>query len=135
MVVRIDFSSLPGHLRNAIVNEISFKNRSKRAPTSDRNEFLDSATDEGNNINIADEVPFAEEKDIHRTYQKIKDALIKKRVGDYVATKHHKDENKVVILKRADAERQGIYHCRHCGMEFNDSIELSVHMRLHYVMT
>jgi hypothetical protein len=82
MVVRVDFSSAPGHLRNAIVNEIGFKNRSKRATTSDRNELLDSAKDEGNNNNIADEVPLVEEIDTHRTYQKIKDALIKKKIGD-----------------------------------------------------
>ena len=71
----------------------------------------------------------------HRIYQKIKDALIKNRIGDYVATKHYKEKDKVVILKREDAERRGIYHCRHYGMEFDDSIGLSVHMRLHYVMT
>jgi len=135
MVVRVDFSSLPGHLRNAIMNEIGFNNRSERVPTSGRSELLDIDKDGGNNNKIADEIPLAEENNTHRTYQKIKDALIKNRIGDYVATKHHKDEDKVVILKRADAERQGIYHCRHCGMEFDDSIELSVHMRLHYVMT
>ena len=91
--------------------------------------------DESNNNHILDEVPLVEENNTHRTYQKIKDVLIKNRISDYVAIKHHKDEDKVVILTRADAERHGIYHCRHCGMEFDDSIELSVHMRLHYVIT
>ncbi|MGI0043350.1 MAG: hypothetical protein ACRD47_06530 [Nitrososphaeraceae archaeon] len=135
MVVRIDISSLPGHLRNAIMNEIGFRYWSEKVPSNNSSEQSGIDKDESKSSDVADEVPLVEENDTHRIYQKIKDALIKNRIGDYVATKHHKDEDKVVILKRADAERQGIYHCRHCGMEFDDTVKLSVHMRLHYVMT
>jgi hypothetical protein len=133
MVVRIDISSLPGHLRNAIMKEIGFKNRSEKVPSSNNSEISDIDKDESKSSNVADEVPLIEENNTHRTYQKIKDALIKNRIGDYVAIKLHK-EDKVVILKRVEAERQGIYHCRHCGMEFDDNIKLSVHLRLHYLM-
>jgi hypothetical protein len=135
MVVRIGFSSLPGHLRNAIMNEIRFKNRSEKVPHMGSSQISNNNKDVNHSTtNIADEVQLVEENNTHKTYQKIKDALIKNRIGDYVAIKHHQDKDKVVILKRADAERHGIYHCRHCGMEFDDSIELSIHMRLHYVM-
>ena len=134
MVVRIDISSLPGHLRNAIMKEIGFKNRSEKVPSSNNSEISDIDKDESKSSNVADEVPLIEENNTHRTYQKIKDALIKNRISDYVAIKLHK-EDKVVILKRVEAERQGIYHCRHCGMEFDDNIKLSVHLRLHYLMT
>jgi hypothetical protein len=44
-----------------------------------RSEPSDITKVEGNNNNIADEVPLAEENDTHKTYQKIKDALIKKK--------------------------------------------------------
>lgn len=37
---------------------------------------------------------------------KIKDALLKNRIGDYVAVTHH-EEDKVAILKRPDAEQTG----------------------------
>jgi hypothetical protein len=133
MVVRIDISSLPGHLRNAIMNEIGLKDRSEKVPTSNSGELSDIDKDESNTNKIADEVRLVEENNTHRTYQKIKDALIKNRIGDYVATKYH-EEDKIVILKRANAEQQGIYHCRHCGMEFDDNVKLGVHMRLHYLM-
>ena len=106
----------------------------KEYPSSNNSEISDIDKDESKSSNGADEVRLVQENNIHRTYQKIKDALIKNRIGDYVAIMLHK-EDKVVILKRIEAERQGIYHCRHCGMEFDDNVKLSVHLRLHYLMT
>jgi hypothetical protein len=135
MVVRIDISSLPGHLRNAVMNEIGFKNRSESLPSSNKSEISEIDKNESKSSSGADEVRLVEENNIHTTYQKIKDTLLKNRIGDYVAIKHHKEKDKVVILKRIEAERQGIYHCRHCGMEFDDNVKLSVHLRLHYLMT
>jgi hypothetical protein len=41
MVVRIDISSLPGHLRKVIMKEIGFKHRSERVPGSSSSEPLD----------------------------------------------------------------------------------------------
>jgi hypothetical protein len=41
MVVRIDISNLPSHLRNALMNEIGFKNRSKSVPSSNKSEIND----------------------------------------------------------------------------------------------
>ena len=134
MVIRIDISSLPGHLRDAVMKEIGFKNRSESVPSSNNGEISDIDKNESKTSIGADEVRIVEENNIHTTYQKIKDTLLKNRIGDYVAIKHHK-EDKVVILKRVEAERQGIYHCRHCGMEFDDNVKLSVHLRLHYLMT
>jgi hypothetical protein len=81
--------------------------------------------------NVTDGVSLIDKSNTHTTYQKIKDALIKNRIGDYVAVKHH-EEDKVAILQRANAEQQGIYYCEHCGMEFDDKIKLSVYLRLHY---
>ena len=135
MVVRIDISSLPGHLRNVVMNEIGIKNRSESVPNSNNSEISDIDKNESKTSIGVDEVRLVEENNIHTTYQKIKDTLLKNRIGDYVAIKHHKEEDKVVILKRVEAERQGIYQCRHCGMEFDDNVKLSVHLRLHYLMT
>lgn len=119
MVVRIDFSNLQGHLRNVIINEIEFKSSSKKASNSNNTKLSDVNKYEPKGSNVTDEISLIDESNTHTTYQKINDALIRNRIGDYIAVKHH-EEDKVVILKKADAEQQGIYHCRHCGVEFDD---------------
>ena len=40
MVGRIDISSLPGHLRNAVMNEIGFKNGPKAYPIATIAKYL-----------------------------------------------------------------------------------------------
>jgi hypothetical protein len=92
MVIRIDISSLPGHLRNVIMNEIGFKHRSERVSSGDSSEPLDINKDQGKSSNVADEIPVLDESDTHTTYQKIKDALIKNRISDYVAIKHQEEK-------------------------------------------
>lgn len=138
MVIKIDISSLPSHLRHTIVNEIGFRNRSPKEPNNnDSSKRGSSDIDEDyskNTSNIEDEVPIVDENNTHVTKQKVKDALIKNKIGDYVVIKHHEEENKILVLRRDDAEQRGIYHCRHCGMEFDDHIKLSVHLRLHFVV-
>ena len=64
----------------------------------------------------------------------IKDILIRRRIHDYVVIQNAKEENEIVILKREHGERLGIYHCRHCGMAFEDEIQLSTHLRMHYLI-
>ena len=54
MVVRIDISSLPGHLRNAIMKEIGFKNRSEKVSSSNNSEISDIDKDESKSSNVAD---------------------------------------------------------------------------------
>jgi hypothetical protein len=53
-----------------------------------------------------DEVIIVDENNSHTTTRKVKDALIKNRISDYVAIKHPEEEGKVLVLKRGDAERQ-----------------------------
>ena len=49
-----------------------------------------------------DEVIIVDENNSHTTTRKVKDALIKNRIGDYVAIKHPEEEGKVLVLKRGD---------------------------------
>jgi hypothetical protein len=134
MVVRIDISSMTGHLRHALMNEIGLNNRSRKSSRDSNSEISDTDKNHSNNSDIVDEVLIVDENNSHTTTRKVKDALIKNRIGDYVAIKHPEEEVKVLVLTRDDAERQGTYHCRHCGMEFNDSVKLSIHLRLHYLI-
>jgi hypothetical protein len=123
------------------MNEIGFRNRSPKESASndsssnrkDSSDFDESYSK--NTSNITDEVHIVDdENDTHVTKQKVKDALIKNKIDEYVAIKHHEEENKVLILRKDDAEQHGIYHCRHCGMEFDNHIKLGVHLRLHFVV-
>lgn len=134
MVVRIDISKLPSHLRHALMNEIGLNNRSRKSSSDSNSELSDIDKNHINDSDIVDEVIIVDENNSHTTTRKVKDALIKNRIIDYVAIKHPEEEGKVLVLKRGDAERQGTYHCRHCGMEFNDSVKLSIHLRLHYMI-
>ena len=61
MVVRIDISNLPGHLRNAVMNEIGFKNRSESVPSSNKSEISDIDKNESKSSSGADEVRLVQE--------------------------------------------------------------------------
>ena len=63
--------------------------------------------------------------DIQKIERMIKDILIKRRIDDYVVIQDAKEKDKIVILKREHGEQLGIYHCRHCGMAFEDEIQLT----------
>lgn len=114
MVVKIDFSNLPTHLRNAITNEIGTKKKSGegRSDGDTDEEGIEKST--GNKIK--DEEVDLEENDGYYTKQQLNDALIKNRIHNYVAVLHPKAGDKVVITQRTSAEQLGTHHCRHCGI-------------------
>ncbi len=66
--------------------------------------------------------------------QKLKDNLIKNKIRDYVVMVNLEDQNRIIILKKEHAKTLGVHHCPHCGMEFENEIQLSVHQRIHYMM-
>ncbi len=130
MVVKIDFSNLPIHLRHAITNEIGMKKRSEEGKSIGD---TDNANIEKSTRNkIKDEEVVLEENNTYYTKQRLNDALIKNRIHNYVAVLHPKAGDKVVIVQRTNAEQLGTHHCRHCGMEFEDKTKLGIHLRIHY---
>jgi len=70
--------------------------------------------------------------DIQKIERIIKDILIKRRIDDYVVIQDAKEKDKIIILEREHGEQIGIYHCRHCGMAFEDEIQLTAHQRIHF---
>jgi hypothetical protein len=70
--------------------------------------------------------------DIKKIERMIKDILIKRRIDDYVVIQDAKEKDKIVILGREHGEQIGVYHCRHCGMAFEDEIQLIAHQRIHF---
>ena len=111
MVITIDLSRLPTDLRSMILKEI------KIGEDLTETEQTRDLTTTSNNIK-----------------QRLKDTLIKNKIRDYVVMVNLEDQNKIIILKKEHAKSLGIHHCPHCGMEFENEIQLSVHQRIHYMV-
>jgi len=78
-------------------------------------------------------VEFNENLDhINNIKHKIRDILIKNSLSDYVVTIDRNATNTILVMQRTKAESMENFHCRHCGMEFNDEIQLSNHLRMHF---
>ncbi|MGN6559263.1 MAG: hypothetical protein ACTHJ2_01945, partial [Candidatus Nitrosocosmicus sp.] len=72
------------------------------------------------------------EKHVNKIKHKLKEIFISKAIDDYIVVNDEINNNKLVILKRSQVESKGLYHCRHCGLEFEDEIQLGSHMRMHF---
>ncbi len=84
-----------------------------------------------NDLNV---ITLPNEINTSRIKQRLKDTLIKNKIGDYVVMVDLEDQNKIIILKKEHAKILGVHHCPHCGMEFANEIQLSVHQRIHYMV-
>ena len=65
---------------------------------------------------------------------KIRDIMLRNTITEYVVTRDRKSNNTIHVMKRTGGESVGIFHCRHCAMEFDDEIQLSSHLRMHYLI-
>ena len=139
MVIKIDLNFLPDDFKSAIIHDIdreyrhhhhSLKDLTNLGYDDDKRD-ISSRIDNNHNIITLDG---DDESDLQKIERMVKDILIRRRIHDYVVIQNAKEENEIVILKREHGERLGIYHCRHCGMAFEDEIQLSAHLRMHYLM-
>ena len=73
-------------------------------------------------------------EEINFIKQKVKDILINLAIDNYVVTLNPHCSSELVVLKRSELETDGELHCRHCGMEFEDQIQLGNHLRIHYMI-
>jgi hypothetical protein len=135
VVIKIDLNILPARFKSVIIHDINREyiyhhnsKHSKDVGYDDKHTI--PRIDNDHNIITLDS---HNKSDLRRIERMLKDILIKRRIHDYVVI-HEKEENKIVILKREHGEQLGIYHCRHCGMAFEDEIQLSAHLRMHYFM-
>lgn len=134
MVIEIDLSSMPVNLKSIVTADILLQcdRYSKKItnhevqPTQNKN-----GLDKAHNAILIDEYESTKFEDIER---EIKDILIERRISDYVPIRSEEDKNKIVIVPRHQAEHIGLYHCRHCGMTFEDEIYLVTHQRIHLFM-
>jgi hypothetical protein len=124
VVIEIDLEFVPENLKSIILYELDREYRHQ-------NRLKHTKVDFDNNSNIIT-LEGGYNGDLQKMERMVKDILIKRRIDEYVAVSHAERENKIIILKREHSEQQGIYHCRHCAMAFDDEIQLSAHLRLHY---
>ena len=131
VVITIDLSKLTVDLRSMILKEIEIGEdvtETKHAQGLTTNNI----TPEGKND--LDIITLSGENDIGMIKQRLKDILIKNRIRDFVAMVDLEDQNRIIIIKKEHAQTLGVHHCPHCGMEFENEIQLSVHQRIHYMV-
>ena len=63
---------------------------------------------------------------------KIRDMMLRNSITEYIVTRDRNSTNTIFVMKRTTGESIGIFHCRHCAMEFDDEIQLSSHIRMHF---
>lgn len=134
MVITIDLSRLPTDLRSIILNKIKIREDIEQTEhTRDLTTTSNNITEREvkNDLNV---ITLTDENNISMTKQRLKDSLIKNKIRDYVVMVDLEDQNKIMILKKEHAKTLGLHHCPHCGMEFENEIQLSVHQRIHYMV-
>jgi hypothetical protein len=130
MVVKIDISHPPSNIRKIIINEIEISKSKFAGNFSDVDYGIDKNSGQVDHNNVVD-IILREENNTNVIKQRLKDMLTK-RIRDYVAVIDPEEGNKIVILKKDHAEQLGVYHCLHCGISFENQIQLSTHQRIHY---
>jgi hypothetical protein len=135
VVIKIDLNFLPGNFKPVIIHDIDREHRHHHnlknhtnVRYDDDDKVISPRIDNNPDIITLD----SDESDLQKIERMIKDILIKRRIPDYVVVQDVEEEDKIVILKREHGEQLGIYYCRHCGMAFEDEIQLSAHLRMHY---
>jgi mRNA-degrading endonuclease RelE of RelBE toxin-antitoxin system len=134
VVITIELSRLPADLRSLILKEIKIgEDVTETEHTRDLTTTTGSITEPEvkNDLNV---ITLNNENNISLIKQKLKDTLIKNKIRDYVVMVDLEDQNSIIILKKEHAKTLGVYHCPHCGMEFENEIQLSVHQRIHYLV-
>ena len=133
MVITIDLSRLAVDLRSMILKEIKIgEDITETEQTRDLTTTSNNITEREvkNDLNV---ITLTDDNNI-MIKQRLKDTLIKNKIRDYVVMVDLEDQNKIIILKKEHAKSLGIHHCPHCGMEFENEIQLSVHQRIHYMV-
>ena len=135
MVITIDLSRLPTDLRSMILKEIRIgEDIAETKQTRDLPTTSNSITEREVKKNDLNVITLTHGNNISMIKQRLKDSLIKNKIRDYVVMVDLEDQNKIIILKKEHAKSLGIHHCPHCGMEFENEIQLSIHQRIHYMV-
>jgi hypothetical protein len=137
LVIQIDVEFLEENIKSEIIQDMKTDLSPLDNISNNYFKLIYDSDEDYNNSKIASQTIKAiileeNEKHINKIKHKIKDLFISRAIDDYIVIKDEIDNSKLVILERTHGESKGLYHCRHCGMEFEDEIQLSSHLRMHF---
>ena len=125
-------SRLPGDLRSMILKEIKIgEDIAETEHTRDLTTNSITEPEVKNDLNV---ITLPNEINISMIKRRLIDTLLKNKIRDYIVMVDLENQNGIIILKKEQAKTLGVYHCLHCGMEFENEIQLSVHQRIHYIV-
>ena len=138
MLVKVQINSISEDMKLLLINDIkvNIQNLYVNTPTTN---LITKLWDINNNeVEITNPIDIyyltLEEKeiDLQKIQDIIKEILINRAVSDLIVVIDPSEKEKLVVIKRSHGEYLGLYHCRHCGMEFDDEVQLSNHFRIHF---
>ena len=139
MVIKVDLRILPDKFKAIVLNDLNLKYSEKIIPNQHHNDTDRLRSNNKDKIGQVNEISTdiltldLHFKGDHKKLERfLKDILIKHRIDNYVVIIDEKERDKILILNKEHSEQIGIYHCRHCGMSFDDEIQLSTHLRMHF---
>jgi hypothetical protein len=138
MFVKVQINSISEDMKLLLINDIKEKIQNLYVNTSTTNLITKLWDVNNNEVEITNPIDIyyltLEEKeiDLQKIQDIIKEILINRAVSDLIVATDPSEEEKLVVIKRSHGEYLGLYHCRHCGMEFDDEVQLSNHFRIHF---
>jgi hypothetical protein len=138
MFVKVQFDSIPDDIKLLLINDIKLKVENLYGNTPTTNTITKFWDINNNEVEITNPVDIyyltLEENEIYlqKIQDIIKEILINRAIGDHIVVIDPSEKEKLVIIKRSHGEYLGLYQCRHCGMEFDDEVQLSNHFRIHF---
>jgi hypothetical protein len=124
MPLTINIAKLPSGLKRILLKEFNIQHKDGYKANSESK----ITENEPHVITLGDN------ENAEKVKRKLKDIFIKNRVRDFVVTSDKNGDSDITLLERNHVEKSGIYHCIHCGMEFESEAQLSVHHRIHYAL-
>jgi hypothetical protein len=133
MVIQIDLESLDENVKSEIIKDMKDELASNDDISINYFKLIyDDVEHNESASKIMAIILEEDEKYVNKIKHKLKEIFISKAIDNYIVVNDEINNNNLVILKRIHGMSKGLYHCRHCGMEFEDEIQLGTHLRMHF---
>ena len=138
MLVKVQINSISEDMKLLLINDVKVNIQNLYVNTSTTNLITKLWDVNNNEVEITNPIDIyyltLEEKeiDLQKIQDIIKEILINRAVSNLIVVIDPSEKEKLVVIKRSHGEYLGLYHCRHCGMEFDDEVQLSNHFRIHF---
>src|SRR5689334_6777662 len=133
MVIQIDLESLDENVKSEIIKDMKDELASNDDISINYFKLIyDDVEHNESASKIMAIILEEDEKHVNKIKHKLKEIFISKAIDNYIVVNDEINNNNLVILKRIHEVSKGLYHCRHCGMEFEDEIQLGAHLRMHF---